>query len=117
MTRQWLADPREMCKQHLLGEHFEAHIFLSKMQKHNSLEGFRRGSMFFGAWYIKDRHDQIAKLLKQPHKTPLQITMNEIIEYPLRLPDETDLGKSNSDLYGRCQKCRDVRMGQEWLPI
>lgn len=117
MTRQWLADPELMCKQHLLGEHLEAHIFLSKMQKGYSLEGFRKGSMFFGAEYIKYRHDKIAKLLKQPHKTPLWLGDLEEVNYPLRNPNERDFAKSNSDLYGRCQKCRDVRMGQEWLPI
>jgi len=121
MTRQWLADPQYMCRQHLLGEHLEAHIFVSKMEKDYSLEGFIRGSMFFGAEYVKYRHDIIARYLSRfsnkEHKTPLWIGDFEKINYPLKKPNEKDFSKSNDDLYGRCQKCRDIRMGQEWQPI
>lgn len=121
MTRQWLTDPNMMCKQHLLGEHLEAHIFVSKMHKLNKLDGFRKGSMFFGAEYVQYRHDIIARYLSRfsgkEHKTPLHIGDLEIINYPLIKPAEKDFAKSNDDLYGRCQRCRDVRMGQEWRPI
>ena len=85
MTRQWLMPPEYMCKQHLLGEHLEAHIFVSKMQKSHSLEGFRRGSMFFGASYITFRHDVIAPLFSG-HKTPLTINKQLIEKYPLVIP-------------------------------
>lgn len=106
MTRQWLSDPRLMCKQHILGEHLEAHIFVSKMQKETSLKGFRKGSMFFGAEFVKSRHDKIAKLLKQPHKTPLFIGELEIKNYPYIAPTLYDLTKSMEDLLGRCEECK-----------
>jgi hypothetical protein len=49
MTRQWLARPEDMCIRHLTGEHAEAHSFVTKMEKGQSLLGFRVQSMFFGA--------------------------------------------------------------------
>lgn len=105
MTRQWLAIPERMCRNHLLGEHFEAHIFVKKMEKSHSLEGFRRGSMFFGAEYVKLRHDILAEQIAG-HKTPLEITDQMRLEYPLIRPTEKDFTKSLADLLGRCTKCK-----------
>jgi len=107
MTRQWLVEPREMCKQHLLGEHLEAHIFLSKMQKGYKLDGFRKGSMFFGASYVQYRHDLIAEVLNQPHKTPLLLQDLKVEKYPYIAPTSKDFEKSSNDLYGRCERCRN----------
>jgi len=105
MTRQWLAFPELMCTHHYLGEHAETHMFMKKMEAGWKLEGFRKGSMFFGAEYLKLRHDKIAKMLPN-HKTPLVLTDDIIEKYPLIDPTREDINKSLMDLLGRCVECK-----------
>ena len=93
-----------MCQRHLLGEHLEAHIFLSKMEKKYSLKGFSEGSMFFGAEFIKFRHDWLASLIAG-HKTPLEITETLIRNYPIVYPGFKDSTVSVGTLVGRCGEC------------
>lgn len=104
MTRQWLSPPENMCLSHLLGEHAEAHSFLNKMRQGHSLQGFIDGSMFFGADFVRFRHDLLAASLKG-HTTPLELTENMRQFYPLIVPDEDDINKSVTDLINRCEYC------------
>jgi len=104
MTRQWLADPSQMCMQHLTGEHAETHMFLRKMEKGYSLKGFIDGYMFFGAKFLKERHDFIALFLKG-HKTPLEIGATEYDNYPEVPITLTGIGVSLSTLLDRCEDC------------
>lgn len=107
MTRQWLMAPHLMCRQHLLGEHAEAHMFVSKMEKGWSLDGFYRGSMFFGAEFVKRRHDILAPYLTG-HKTPLSITDEMRADYPILGPERQDFNISISTLLTRCERCRNL---------
>ncbi len=107
MTRQWLAPPSMMCLNHRMGEHFEAHVFLRKMQKGHSLKGFRDGSMFFGATFIKYRHDLLAKDFKG-HKSPLKLDIDVVEKYPFIVPTVDDISKSLTDLIERCPSCVKV---------
>jgi len=105
MTRQWLAKPSLMCISHVTGEHAETHMFLAKMRKGHSLDGFIEGDMFFGAEYVKFRHDLLALYLKG-HSTPLDIEENLHKQYPLILPDMKALENSLGTLLTRCEYCR-----------
>ena len=107
MTRQWLVPPKLMCKQHLLGEHLEAHIFVSKMEKHYKLDGFIKGSMFFGAEYIKQRHDELARYISG-HKTPLDISHIDLELYPPIEITWNHTLKSAIDLVTRCDRCKSL---------
>lgn len=104
MTRQWLADPKLMCMSHITGEHAEAHSFLTKMHQGQSLDGFREGSMFFGAEYVKYRHDMLTLYL-QNHSTPLEVDSTLIKQYPLVVPTMDDLKLSLGTLITRCETC------------
>ena len=35
-----MVDPRIMCKQHLLGEHAEIHMFIATISRVNSVKGY-----------------------------------------------------------------------------
>lgn len=94
-----------MCSNHLLGEHAETHMFVTKMEKGYSLKGFTDGSMFFGAEYVKARHDMIAEMF-EGHKTPLILNDSLIKAYPFIVPQMDDLKKSLNDLFSRCPKCK-----------
>ena len=38
--RQWMVDPRFLCRQHLLGEHCEHHMFVGTINKGTSIQGY-----------------------------------------------------------------------------
>lgn len=109
MTRQWLAKPSLMCMSHLTGEHAETHMFLTKMHKGHSLDGFIEGDMFFGAEYVKFRHDLLAIYLNG-HSTPLEIDSPLMKQYPLIVPDMAALKNSLGTLISRCDYCRSKHL-------
>ena len=110
MTRQWLADPEQMCQNHLLGEHFETHIFIEKMQRGTSLQGFYESGLFFGARYVLARHNLLASKIKG-HATLLVVTREIEETYPLIVPTADDVLSSITDLISRCVPCRKKHFG------
>ena len=38
--RMWMVDPRIMCRQHLLGEHVEIHMFVGAISRGKSVKGY-----------------------------------------------------------------------------
>lgn len=104
MTRQWLADPKLMCSQHLTGEHAEAHMFMRKMQKGHSLKGFIEGSMFFGAGFLYTRHNDLALHLGG-HATPMELDGKLVTAYPDVPRTQEHVEKSLKDLLTRCYQC------------
>lgn len=79
-------------------------MFLSKMHKGIKLNGFIEKSMFFGAEYVKARHDLLASYLSG-HSTPLYLDPRLIEKYPLLVPTMEHVKVSLSDLLGRCEYC------------
>lgn len=104
MTRQWLAVPEQMCKEHVMEEHAKAHGFYSDMLEGKSLDGYARKSMFFGAEYVKFRHDLLAPLVGG-HGSPLDINEDLALQYPLIVPTIEHVKTSVQDLFTRCVEC------------
>lgn len=105
MTRQWLSDPSFMCIRHLTGEHAETHSFLTKMHQGHSLDGFIEADMFFGAKFVKARHDLLAMFL-EGHGTPLEIDSKLENQYPFIVPTIEAVTNSVNTLVTRCEYCR-----------
>ena len=40
IMRQWFVNPKLMCRQHLLGEHCEIHMFIGSMKKQINMNGY-----------------------------------------------------------------------------
>ena len=38
--RMWMVNPRIMCRQHLLGEHVEIHMFIGTINRRKSVQGY-----------------------------------------------------------------------------
>lgn len=69
----WLVPPKKMCRQHLLGEHLEMHMFAGSIQKNKNILGYEKGLLKKGL--IKLRHDIIVKEMlsrNYNHKTPMR---------------------------------------------
>jgi len=107
--RMWMAPVQAMCRQHLLGEHLECHMFLGAIRKGTSLTGYIDRDLF-EPLSLQSRHDELAsEMLRRgfKHKSPLLV-----VESDLRLVSASkriDRVASVSELFSRCEQCRKRR--------
>lgn len=99
--RMWMVDPSKMCRQHLLGEHVELHMFVGSINKGTRIQTYIDTNLCEPNSII-DRHSILVKeMLKRGynHKSPLPL-----FEYD----DNTkiDVVKSYAELLKRCDKCQ-----------
>lgn len=100
--RQWMVDPRIMCHQHLLAEHYEIHMYVGAANKGINLQGYYDSDVIEPQSF-KSRHDElVSEMLNRgyTHKSPLK---------PLAvvLPDHTmDKEASLKELLRRCPHCK-----------
>ena len=57
--RMWKVNPKVMCRQHLLGEHVEMHMFVGCWNKGIKLNGYLEGGLV-ELCEVKNRHDELA---------------------------------------------------------
>jgi hypothetical protein len=101
--RQWHVDPKIMCRQHLLGEHVEHHMFVGTINKGIDLEGYV-GNGLIETNTLHSRHDQLVEEMKRRgynHKSPL--LSHRLEEIPLGKVNRVD---SLRELLRRCDECR-----------
>ena len=100
--RQWLVDPQLLCRQHLLGEHVEHHMFVGSISRGKSVEGFLRDGLLEPKT-LSTRHSQLVNEMTRRgynHKSPL--TDVDISH----LPDgKIDIDRNIEDLRNRCEEC------------
>ena len=103
--RMWKVDPRVLCREHLLAEHKEMHMFAGSIDHGKNLDGFIRNGIV-EIDKVKQRHDELALELEvrgYAHKSPL----------PYVQPYETkDVGHINVEaslktLRDRCANCKE----------
>jgi len=91
-----------MCRQHLLGEHFEIHKAVGCVNKKRSLKGYiKSGFLEFST--LRVRHDELAREMKRRgmnHKSPLP-------EFNCKMEGRVDVDKSVRELLQRCSRCRE----------
>ena len=51
--RMWLVDPKKLCREHLLGEHLEMHMFAYSINNDKNIEGFLEKGLGQKIWSIK----------------------------------------------------------------
>lgn len=100
--RMWMVNPKLMCRQHLLGEHKEIHMFAGVLKKGTSINGYLKNKLI-DTDNLNSRHDELVTEMKARgynHKTPLK---------PIHmLPGlgTVSVDKSFMELYRRCPDCR-----------
>ena len=103
--RMWNVDPKLMCRQHLLGEHLEMHMFAGCINKGKSLAGYIRGGLV-ETGNIRDRHFALSEEMERRgynHKSPLFLEPQDIEE------GKVDINESLMELWSRCKECK-IRM-------
>jgi hypothetical protein len=99
--RMWRVDPKVLCNKHLVGEHYEMHMFAGSIRLGRSMAGYINRGLLIPE-DIKRRHDLLASEM---------IVRGFIHESPLDQPDVISGGSINvggnlQELSRRCPKCR-----------
>lgn len=98
-----MVNPKILCRQHLLGEHVECHMFLGCIKKRMTIDGYVEKGLV-NTRKLKYRHDKLAKELQRRgynHKSPL------IYKDKLGL-GRINKKKSLKDLLSRCKRCKKL---------
>lgn len=106
--RQWMIDPKLLCRKHLLGEHGEIHKHRHSFVKHHSIAGRLSPVVQIEPASMKRRHDELtAEMLRRGynHQSPYE---QPDLSYLLQEQREAkvDTVVSMADLYERCPECR-----------
>ena len=100
--RQWLVNPKFLCKKHLLREHVESHMFIGSLIKGRSIEGFVSKGLYDPS-KVYSRHLELVEEMKNRgynHKSPLPI-----ISIP-KVIAKVNIEYNIEDLKNRCPECR-----------
>lgn len=101
--RMWMVDPRIMCRQHLLGEHAEIHMFIGTINRKKSVKGYlEKGLLEIHNLY--NRHEELVKEMKRRG-------YNHYSEVDGKWKSVEKAGFVNRDrnideLINRCSKCK-----------
>lgn len=101
--RMWKINPKLLCKNHLLGEHYELHKFVGALNKSHNLTGYITNGLM-EIHHIRKRHKLLANEMGRRgmnHKS-------ELSEFVYRIKGKVDPDKSIKDLSERCSECRNL---------
>ena len=99
--RMWNVNPEMMCRKHLLGEHFEMHMFVGTLLKNKSLDGYIKKGLV-EVHNIEKRHRELAEeMVKRGfhHHSPIR-------EFTSVTKGKVDSEKNIIELRERCKECR-----------
>ena len=102
--RQWLVDPKLLCRKHLLGEHVESHMFLGSLKKNHSVQGFVDTGLY-DPQQLYTRHEELVNEMTRRgynHKSPL-----ETIKLP-NIKGHVDSKANLIELSRRCEECKKL---------
>ncbi len=102
--RMWMVNPRLMCRQHLLGEHVELHMFVAGIRRGLNLQGYLDKKLL-EPHNIKRRHDELVRELERRgyrHRSPLP-------ELVFHRAGRINRHANLAELSRRCGQCRRMR--------
>ncbi|MFC1846144.1 pyrimidine dimer DNA glycosylase/endonuclease V [Chloroflexota bacterium] len=105
VMRMWMVDPGTMCRNHLLGEHVECHMFAGTIRRGKNIQGYLDKGLL-EIHNIRSRHDELAQEMQRrgyKHKSPLEFVSE-------KKSGEIDSKHSAAELYGRCRECRRLSL-------
>ena len=102
-----MVDPRVMCRQHLLGEHVEHHMFVATLNRQRDVSGFLDLNLLEPR-SLRSRHAELVREMRSRgynHKSPLP---KASIAYLSRVDRnvKVDRAASLKELLRRCPECR-----------
>jgi hypothetical protein len=103
--RMWKVNPRYLCRQHLLGEHVENHMFVSSLLKGLKAPYGCAKAGFVELHNLRKRHEELVEEMKRRnyrHNSPIP----ESFCFTKRV-GKVDVKFSEFALLQRCLKCRE----------
>jgi hypothetical protein len=101
--RMWMVTPRIMCRQHLLGEHVEIHMFIGTINRGKQVKGYlEKGLLEVHSLY--SRHEELVEEMKRRgynHHSKVE----EKWKTAQKL-GTVDRKKSLEELLNRCTRCK-----------
>lgn len=101
--RMWMVNPRIMCRQHLLGEHAEIHMFIGTISRGKSVKGYlEKGLLEVHSLY--DRHEELVEEMKRRgynHQSDVDKKWKSAEKRGV-----IDRKKSLDELVKRCSSCK-----------
>lgn len=107
MTRQWMIDPSDMCREHLLGEHKEVHQLVGSIRNHPHGHAIADGHAEKGqidTSLIQERHDELVAEMRArgyDHDSPVKW---DTAEYRAGI-GSIDVQANRAELRERCPAC------------
>jgi hypothetical protein len=99
----WMVNPRIMCRQHLLGEHAEIHMFIGTISRGKSVKGYlEKGLLEVHNLYA--RHEELAEEMKRRgyhHHSDVEEKWKSAEKL-----GAIDRKKSLEELVKRCPRCK-----------
>lgn len=108
--RMWMTDPRGMCRQHLLGEHLEIHMFVNHINAGKGIDGYLDGNLLEIASLLH-RHDALVHEMKTrgyQHNSPLPPVRTRGIPVD-KVFRRIDREAALTELLRRCERCRGAK--------
>jgi hypothetical protein len=99
----WMVNPKTMCRQHLLGEHVECHMFVGTIKRGKSIKGYLDKGLL-EIHNLQKRHQDLAQEMERrgyKHKSPLEFVT--IIK-----SGKINRKENVIQLNNRCQKCKKM---------
>jgi len=103
--RMWNINPKQMCRQHLLGEHFEIHKAVGNLRHSGKWTKSLAQRGFLEPQNALKRHNKLVKEMLTrgwKHQSPLD---TEGVKLPR---GKVDIKKSIKDIKQRCKECRKL---------
>jgi len=109
--RMWMTNSKGMCRQHLLGEHLETHMFIGHLRKKRGIDGYIRENCI-EMLSIYDRHKELAEELIRRgyrHNSPLELEDTVCVYYYDQWQRDVKVDKeiALNELIARCPKCNE----------
>ena len=100
--RMWNVDPKFLCREHLLGEHLEMHMFMGCIKKGTSLRGYiEKGLVEVDKILV--RHNQLVdEMVARGYCHKSYLDGKELLWCEGSVCTEKNL----QDLLERCEECR-----------
>lgn len=106
----WMCDPKILCRQHLLGDHVELHMFLGHIRKGKRIDGYIAKNCL-EMTSIESRHDElVTEMLRRGmnHKSPLPFPPH--FHFHHYVPEDVNFKinreASLNEITNRCYDCQ-----------
>jgi hypothetical protein len=101
--RMWMVNPRIMCRQHLLGEHVEIHMFIGTINRNKSIKGYLEKGLL-EVHNLYSRHAELVEEMRRRGYNHCS-EVNEKWKLVEKL-GVIDKEKNVNELVNRCLKCK-----------